>query len=246
MTMKESNQSMNPANSRVAIPHHVAFVMDGNGRWATNRGLTRTDGHREGIDNVERIAMALKERGVGYMTIYMFSTENWKRPEAEVSAIFELLGHWLEETGPRLVANGVKLRHYGRRAPLDAGFLEVLDAACAATPAETEFVLGLAINYGGRAEIADAIAEVVEGGVSADDIDEEAIAGALYTRGVPSPDLIVRPGGELRLSNFLLWQAAYAELYFTQVLWPDFRGRDLDEALNSFASRNRRYGGLQT
>jgi undecaprenyl diphosphate synthase len=176
----------------------------------------------------------------------MFSTENWKRPDSEVTAIFEILGQWLTDTGSRLVSNGVELRHYGRRAPLSAEFLASLDEACAATPAEKEFVLGLAINYGGRAEIADAIAEVIAGGASADRIDETAIAAALYTRGVPDPDLIVRPGGELRLSNYLLWQAAYAELYFTRVLWPDFGEKDLDEALASFASRSRRYGGIQT
>jgi len=244
--MAESNTHPDTASLPAAVPHHVAFVMDGNGRWATRKGLARTDGHREGIANVERIAMSLKERGVGYMTIYMFSTENWKRPEDEVSGIFQLLKEWLADTAPRLNSSGVQLRHYGRRAPLSAEFLGSLDEACAATPGKTEFVLGLAINYGGRAEIAVAITEVIHGGVAAGDIDEAAIAGALYTRGVPDPDLIVRPGGELRLSNYLLWQAAYAELYFTQVLWPDFGEKDLDEALASFASRNRRYGGLQT
>ena len=141
--------------------------------------------------------------------------------------------------------NGVRLRHYGRRAPLDSRFLSKLDAACSVTPASTGLVLGLAINYGGRAEIADAISEVIAKGTPVNEIDQSAIAAALYTRGAPEPDLIVRPGGELRLSNFLLWQAAYAELYFTQVLWPDFREKDLDEALASFASRKRRYGGLQ-
>ena len=244
--MTKSNTPLNAGITPLAVPRHVAFVMDGNGRWATRQGLTRTDGHREGITNVERIAMALKGRGIDYMTIYMFSTENWKRPDDEVTAIFELLGRWLRETGPRLVSNGMKLRHYGRRAPLSKEFLATLDEACAATPAKTEFVLGLAINYGGRAEIANAITEVIAEGASADKIDEAAIAGALYTRGAPDPDLIVRPGGELRLSNYLLWQAAYAELYFTRVLWPDFGEKDLDEALASFASRNRRYGGLQT
>jgi undecaprenyl diphosphate synthase len=233
-------------NPPLKVPRHVAFVMDGNGRWATRQGLTRTDGHREGISNVERIAMALKTRGVGYMTIYMFSTENWKRPDDEVTGIFELLKGWLGETGPRLTSTGVRIRHYGRRAPLSAEFLASLDEACAATPVKTEFVLGLAINYGGRAEIADAVTEVIAGGAAVNDIDESAISCALYTREVPDPDLIVRPGGELRLSNYLLWQAAYAELYFTQVLWPDFGEKDLDEALASFASRNRRYGGLST
>ena len=243
--MTESNAHQDASTRPAAVPCHIAFVMDGNGRWATRQGLTRTDGHREGIANVERIAMALKSRGVDYMTIYMFSTENWKRPEDEVTGIFDLLGQWLTETGPRLISNGVQFRHYGRRAPLSAEFLESLDAACAASPAKPELVLGLAINYGGRAEIADAIAEVIAAGTTSDNIDEAAIAGALYTRGIPNPDLIIRPGGELRLSNYMLWQAAYAELYFTQILWPDFREEDLDEALASFASRNRRYGGLQ-
>jgi undecaprenyl diphosphate synthase len=140
----------------------------------------------------------------------------------------------------------VRIRHYGRRAPLSAEFLASLDEACAAVPAKPEFVLGLAINYGGRAEIADAMTAAIAAGAAVEAIDESAIAGALYTREIPDPDLIVRPGGEMRLSNFLLWQAAYAELYFTQVLWPDFGEMDLDEALASFASRNRRYGGLST
>ncbi|MBN1855427.1 MAG: di-trans,poly-cis-decaprenylcistransferase [Dehalococcoidia bacterium] len=224
-------------------PAHVAFVMDGNGRWATSRGLPRLAGHREGIANVEKIAIALKKRGVRYMTIYMFSTENWKRPKEEVDGIFDLLVEWFRDTVPCLMAQGVSIRHYGKPDRLPSGLAEALHEA-AATSRGDDFVLGLAIDYGGRAEIVDAIRSVVSASHGGEHIDESAIADALYTSGVPDPDLIVRPGGELRLSNYMLWQAAYAELYFIPVLWPDFDELELDRALKAFDERHRRFGGL--
>ena len=225
------------------VPRHVAFIMDGNGRWATRQGLPRLAGHRQGIANVERIAGALLQRGIPYMTIYMFSTENWKRPREEVDGIFALLSAWLIEAGPRMREAGIRLRHHGRREPLPAELLAALDGAYDPAGAEGGLLLGLAINYGGRAEIVDAVRGALRRSPAAV-IDEPAITAGLYTAGLPDPDLVVRPGGELRLSNFMLWQAAYAELYFSPVLWPDVDEVELDRALSDYAKRHRRFGGL--
>jgi len=237
MTERETN------NSQAGAPCHVAFVMDGNGRWATRQGLPRLAGHRAGIANVAPVAEGLLNRGVSYMTIYMFSTENWKRPEEEVGGIFDLLSRWLYETAPVMKRSGIGFRHYGRREPLPATFLRALDGVCDDSR-DHQLVLGLAINYGGRPEIVDAVKSVLRDGIPSSRIDEQAIADRLYTAGVPSPDLIVRPGGEYRLSNFMLWQAAYAELYFTPVLWPDFDDEELVKALEEYSRRHRRFGGL--
>ncbi len=234
---------MKRQQERTKAPQHVAFVMDGNGRWATQRGLPRLAGHRSGLANVTRIAEALVERHVSYMSMYMFSTENWKRPKEEVVGIFELLTEWLGDTGPRLQARGVTFRHLGRREPLPGSLLEAIDYVCEGPPASGNLALGLAINYGGRAEIVDALRSVLAT-VQQQEIDEAAIAGALYTAHMPYPDLLVRPGGELRLSNYMLWQAAYAELYFSPVLWPDFDEEELDRSMNAYATRHRRFGGL--
>jgi len=234
---------MSTQKTQSGVPRHVAFIMDGNGRWATRRGLPRLAGHRQGIANVERIAGALLERGIPCMTIYMFSTENWKRPKEEVDGIFALLSEWLVEAGPRMREAGVRLRHYGRREPLPAELLAALDGACETSGGEGGLLLGLAINYGGRAEIEDAVRGVLRRSPAAV-IDEPSISAGLYTAGLPDPDLVVRPGGELRLSNFMLWQAAYAELYFSPVLWPDVDEAELDRALSAYAERHRRFGGL--
>jgi undecaprenyl diphosphate synthase len=218
--------------------------MDGNGRWATRQGLPRLAGHRAGIERVGPIAEAVFARGVRYMTLYMFSTENWKRSREEVDGIFDLLSSWLETTTPILKQRGMSLAHVGRREPLPQRLLDALDAACL-PPARTDGpVLAMAVNYGGRAEIIDAFRSLAEAGAAPSQIDEAAVSGALYTAGLPDPDLLVRPGGEMRLSNYLLWQAAYAELYFTSVLWPDFGEDEIDRALGAFAQRQRRFGGL--
>jgi len=234
---------MSEQRMSTTLPRHVAFIMDGNGRWATRQGLPRLAGHRKGIENVERIAGALLQRAVTFMTIYMFSTENWKRPKEEVDGIFALLAGWLEEAGPRMRAAGIRFRHFGRREPLPTALLGALDVTCGAADADGGLLLGLAINYGGRAEIVDAIKGALSQ-VSAGGVDERSVADGLYTAGVPDPDLVVRPGGELRLSNFMLWQAAYAELYFSPVLWPDVDEGELDRALSAYAERHRRFGGL--
>jgi len=226
-----------------AVPRHVAFVMDGNGRWATRQGLPRLAGHRAGIANVAPVADGLVRRGVEYMTIYMFSTENWKRPADEVSGIFGLLLEWLSETAPQMKRRGIGFRHYGRREPLPPALLSALDAICDDS-SQHRLILGVAVNYGGRAEILDAVRSVIEDGVPSSEIDEAAIEERLYTTGVPAPDLIVRPGGECRLSNFMLWQAAYAELYFSRVLWPDFGEEELAKVFEEYSRRHRRFGGL--
>ena len=228
---------------QATAPRHVAFIMDGNGRWATRQGLPRLAGHRQGIANVGRIASALRHRGASYMSIYMFSTENWKRPKEEVDGIFALLGEWLGEAAPSMRASGIHLKHLGGREPLPSELLQALDRACEPSPTGDGLVLGLAINYGGRAEIVDAFKSILQRSRGMD-IDDPAISNSLYTAGLPDPDLIVRPGGELRLSNFMLWQAAYAELYFSPVLWPDVDEIELDRALAAYAERHRRFGGL--
>ena len=232
------------SSAEAAVPRHVAFVMDGNGRWATRQGLSRLAGHRAGIAHVERVVGVLKRRGVRYMTLYMFSTENWRRSKDEVDGIFELLGDWLTYTAPRLHDSGVSLRHLGRRQPLPEALLAALDRACAERGTDDDFVLAVAINYGGRADIVDAVKAVLPRAEQGVHVDEAAISNALYTAGMPDPDLLVRPGGEVRLSNFMLWQAAYAELYFSQVLWPDFGENEIDRALHAYAQRQRRFGGL--
>jgi undecaprenyl diphosphate synthase len=229
---------------RRAIPRHIAFVMDGNGRWATRQGLPRLAGHRAGIERVRPVAEAVFARGVHYMTLYMFSTENWKRSRDEVVGIFDLLSSWLVTYGPLLNQRGVSVRHIGRREPLPQSLLDALDAACAPRGPVDGPVLALAVNYGGRAEIVDAIRSLVDSGTAPTEMDEAALSGALYTAGMPDPDLLVRPGGEMRLSNYLLWQAAYAELYFSSVLWPDLGEEEIDRALDAFAQRQRRFGGL--
>lgn len=227
-----------------SLPRHVAFVMDGNGRWATRQGLPRLAGHRAGIAHVERAAEVVQARGVRYMTLYMFSTENWRRAKEEVDGIFELLVDWLMHAAPRLHDSGVSLRHLGRREPLPARLLDALDHVCSSGESDAGLTLGMAINYGGRAEIVDAVKTVLSSAGHEGHIDEAALSGALYSAGMPDPDLLVRPGGEMRLSNFMLWQAAYAELYFSSVLWPDFGEEEIDRALQAYAQRQRRFGGL--
>jgi undecaprenyl diphosphate synthase len=226
-----------------SVPQHVAFVMDGNGRWASRQGLPRLVGHQAGIAHVEEVAQVVAARRVRYMTLYMFSTENWKRSREEVDGIFGLLVDWLADTGPRLRGSGIGLRHLGRREPLPPNLLDALDGVCGERP-DDRLTLCMAINYGARTEIVDAVRAALLAERNGCAIDESAIGNALYTAGLPDPDLLVRPGGELRLSNYLLWQAAYAELYFSPVLWPDFGEEEIDEALRAYTQRRRRFGGL--
>jgi undecaprenyl diphosphate synthase len=228
------------------LPRHIAFIMDGNGRWAEQRDLPRLEGHRSGVENLHPVVRCLNDYGVKYATIYAFSTENWNRPEDEVYGIMALLEEVIEEESLELHRNNVKIRHIGRRQELSAGLTEALERAEVLTQENTGLTLGVAFNYGGRGEIIDAIRRIIADGLSLEEITEELLDQYLYTSGFPDVDLVVRPGGELRTSNFMIWQSAYSEYYFTPVLWPDFDKAELDEALLAYSQRQRRFGRLQT
>lgn len=222
------------------IPRHIALILDGNGRWAKRRGLPRTEGHRQGAVRVREIVKACKERGIEYVTLYAFSTENWKRPEHEVKAIMQLFTEYMSEAFRVFAEKGLRIRFIGNRDRFDADFVAEMEKL-ERDSAGNEKVLNVAFNYGGREEILQAACRVQKQGK---ELTEENISAALYTAPCPEPDLIVRTGGEMRISNFLLWQSAYAELYFTDTLWPDMREKDVDAAVAAFRKRNRRYGGV--
>ena len=224
------------------IPVHVGIIMDGNGRWAQERGKPRSAGHRAGVENIRRVLQASARFGVKVLTIYAFSTENWERPRSEVRVLMNLLAQALRREVPELHRNGVQLRHIGRldRIP-ERSRQGVLDAI-ALTKQNDRVILNVAFNYGGRTEIVDAVRRIVEEGVPAERIDEELLSQYMYTAGLPDADLIIRTGGEFRLSNFLLWQAWYAEYYSTPAYWPDFDEVEYYKALAVFSQRSRRYG----
>ncbi|MEK6620740.1 MAG: polyprenyl diphosphate synthase [Chloroflexota bacterium] len=223
------------------VPKHIAIVMDGNRRWARQRHLPAIAGHRAGVETIRRTLRHARERGVGYLTLYSFSTENWRREPEEVGALMRLLEETILRETETLVRDRVRLRVIGRLHELSERLQRAIDGAVAATVGGTD-TMTIAFNYGGRAEIVDAVRGLVREGVAADAVDEEAIAARLYAPDIPDPDLLVRTGGELRVSNFLLWQVAYAEMWATPVLWPDFSADDLDRAIESYASRERRFG----
>ncbi len=222
-----------------AVPHHIAIVMDGNGRWASKRFLPRLAGHRQGMESLRRCIRACADRGVAVLTVFAFSSENWNRPAEEVSGLMELLAHALAKEVPQLLKDGVRLHFVGERAGLSDKVRAGLDQAEAATSANDRLILNVCFNYGGRWDIAQAAAKLAAQGQA---ITEMALNGAMALAHVPDPDLIIRTGGELRLSNFLLWQAAYAELYFSDKLWPDFDEAELDQAIAAFGRRERRFG----
>jgi undecaprenyl diphosphate synthase len=225
---------------------HVAIIMDGNGRWAKKRGLPRTAGHREGLQRVKEIAKAMSSLGISHLTLFAFSTENWRRPVIEVEFLMNLFKHALENEILELHQNNVRLRFIGFRQHLDASLLELMNRVEEMTAENDSLQLNLALNYGGRAEIVNACRQVVEqvqsGSLSIDEIDETVLSNYMLTNDIPDPDLLIRPSGELRLSNFLIWQSAYTEFYFTDVLWPDFRKDNLLNALNDYLRRDRRFG----
>lgn len=243
---QSDKEALQPASAMV--PAHVAFIMDGNGRWATSRGLARTEGHRQGLEALRRIVRHAGTRGVDIMTIYSFSTENWCRPEPEVRFLMGLLRRFVQRDLSELHNANVRIRMIGERKSLEKGILKLLEDAEELTRNNTGMTLVVAFNYGARQEIASAVRklsqQVSDGLIRPEDIDENTISEALDTAGLRDPDLIVRTSGELRLSNFLLWQAAYSEFYFTDVNWPDFDEAEFDTALASFGGRERRYGGL--
>ena len=227
-------------------PVHVAIIMDGNGRWARDRGLSRTHGHRAGTENIRRILKAFSARGVQYLTLYAFSTENWERPTQEVDALIEILQEMIRTETERLHADGVRLVHIGRRDRLPAQVQKGLVDAIELTKDNTRITVALAYDYSGRSEMAHAIRTIVAEGIPASEIDEQLVGRYLYTAGIPDPDLIIRTAGEMRLSNFLLWQAAYAEYYSTSTYWPDFDEAEVDKALDAYAGRKRTYGRVDT
>jgi len=218
--------------------------MDGNGRWARERGLRRSAGHRAGIQSIRRVMEAADEAGVHCLTLYAFSTENWSRPRQEVATLMRLFEQTLQAEVDELHHNGVRIKVIGRREQLSARLQKLVEAAELRTADNSTGVLNVAINYGGRAEIVDGVRQLANSGADLSQLDEAELAGALYTAGLPDPDLIIRTAGEMRTSNFLIWQAAYAELYVTETYWPDFDAADLRAALADYAARVRRFGGV--
>jgi undecaprenyl diphosphate synthase len=227
-----------------AIPGHVAIIMDGNGRWATARGRPRLYGHRAGTENLRRVIERFADYGVSCLTLYAFSTENWNRPKREVRGLMTILRHVIKRETKHLHKNGIRLLHIGDLSALDPKLQDDVRAAIDLTKDNARMTLAIAFNYGGRAEIVDAVRRIVAEGLPADQIDEDVFAARLSTNGLPDPDLIIRTAGEMRLSNFLLWQGAYAEFCFTPVYWPDFDLQHIDETLEAYSQRTRRFGGL--
>jgi len=234
---------------RLRIPTHLGVIMDGNGRWAKSRGKRRTEGHIEGVKALRGLVEHCINYGVAHLTVFSFSSENWTRPKEEVSFIFNLLRRFVASDLQRLIRNNVRVRIIGSRAGLEPSLVRLIDDVEAKTEANTGLVLIVAFNYGGKAEIAEAAQhlarEVVAGRMSPEDITEGAIARSLYTAGLPDPDLIIRTSGEQRLSNFLLWQSAYAEFVFVDEYWPDFNEASFVRVLETFALRDRRFGGIE-
>ena len=231
-----------------AAPNHVAIIMDGNGRWAKERGLPRLEGHRAGARAIRDTITSCVDLGVKYLTIYTFSQENWRRPEAEVEGLMALFEATLKREVPELHSEGVRIRVIGRIRDLPASTQRAFRAAEDKTKDNDRLVLGVALNYGGRGEIVDAARDLAErvarGELQPKEIDDDMFSASLYTHGIPDPELVIRTGGDLRVSNFLLWQIAYAELWVTPALWPDFVRGHLVEAIEDFRRRERRFGGL--
>ncbi len=233
------------------LPLHVGIIMDGNGRWATKRGLPRSEGHKQGAKVFRTICEYAADIGIKYLTFYAFSTENWARPQQEVEAVMDLFREYLEEAHQRQEENvekGFRLRYIGDLSALPADIVDMVETAQRDSQQAKKTVVNLAVNYGGRQEILRSVRSLVEqaanGSLDAEKIELEDIEKGLYTAGQPDPDLIIRPSGEYRLSNFLIWQAAYSEFWYSDILWPDFTKDDLDRALQDFAYRNRRFGGV--
>ncbi|MBC7264724.1 MAG: isoprenyl transferase [Chloroflexi bacterium] len=227
------------------VPVHVAIIMDGNGRWAQQRGLPRTAGHRAGTENIRTVLQAAVDFGIQYLTLFAFSTENWGRPAEEVRALMMLLEQVIDRELAELHAKGVRLRHLGRLDALPSKLQEKIQHALELTKDNTRISVNIAFNYGGRMEIVEAVRRMMHEGVRPDEVTEETLSKYLFTAGLPDPDLIIRTAGEMRLSNFLIWQAAYAEYYSTPTYWPDFGREELYKALLAYAQRDRRFGLLK-
>jgi len=227
------------------LPAHVAIIMDGNGRWAAQRHLPRVEGHRAGIDSVRDVVETSARLGIGVLTLYAFSVENWKRPLSEVNTLMMLLKRYLRLELATIHGNNIRFQVIGRQDELSPDVRDELEAGIRRTANNTGMLFNIALNYGGRAEIVDAAKRVLAAGLSPDDLDERRFGEFLYTAGQPDPDLLIRTSGEMRVSNFLLWQIAYSEIWVTETLWPDFRRRHLLEAVLAYQKRDRRYGGIK-
>ena len=230
------------------LPRHIAVIMDGNGRWAQKRALPRKAGHAAGAEMFRRVATYCKEIGIEYLTVYAFSTENWKRPDEEVGTIMELLEKYLHEAIERMERDKVKLKFFGDVSVLSPKLRRLIEQTQELSKRFEGVQVNICVNYGGRDEILRAAEryakDLADGAVPAGRLSEEKFSQYMYSAGIPDPDLVIRPSGEMRLSNFLLWQSAYSELYFTDVLWPDFDERELDRAISAYQNRDRRYGGI--
>lgn len=226
-----------------ALPTHIAIIMDGNGRWAKKRSLPRTAGHAAGSKNFKEIARYANKIGLKYLTVYAFSTENWKRPKDEVDNIMNILRDYLKDA-KNFKDENIRVKFIGDIDALDEDIRLLIDDAEKESENATGLKLNIALNYGGRDEIVHAVKKIVESGIPADMINEDTIGNNLYTAGMPDPDFIIRPSGEYRLSNYLIWQSAYAEYWFSNILWPDFKPKHLDMAIEDYLKRNRRYGGI--
>jgi undecaprenyl diphosphate synthase len=226
------------------LPQHIALIMDGNGRWARQRGLSRQAGHRAGTENIRRVIETFSRYKVPVLTLYAYSTENWSRPKREVSALIRLIGHFIDRELQALNENGVRLRHLGRLDPLSPDLRRRVEQAIELTKDNDRITVNVAFNYGGRAEIVEAVRRIVEDGVPPAQIDEALISRYLDTAGLPDVDLVIRTGGEMRLSNFLVWQSTYAEYYSTPTFWPEFGAEEIERALVTYSQRQRRFGGV--
>lgn len=226
------------------VPSHVAIIMDGNGRWASEQGLPRSQGHQAGTQNLRRVIKCFAGYKVKYLTLYAFSTENWARPQSEVNMLFDLLAQSIVEETPKLHSDGVQIRHIGKLDTIPAELGESIQESIELTKANQTMILTIAFNYGGRTEIIDAVKNIVRQKIHSDEINEETFSTYLYDSQLPDPDLIIRTAGEMRISNFLIWQSAYSEYYSSSVLWPDFEDAEIKKALYSYSNRHRKYGTI--
>lgn len=229
----------------IKTPSHVAIILDGNGRWAQQKNMPRTFGHKNGAENVVDIAIHAKKRGIKYLTLYAFSTENWKRPKKEVDYLMKLLIKFVNDKIDQLMEEDCKLNFLGDLSAIPDQTRKAVELALDRTKDNKSLFINIALNYGGRDELVHAFKNIISQGYKAEDIDEKLISENLYTKDIPDPDLLIRPGGELRISNFLIYQIAYSELYFTDKLWPDFSYEDFDKAIEEYSRRNRRFGDVK-
>lgn len=236
-------------DSQACLPEHIAIIMDGNGRWASRRGLPRSAGHREGANNLKRIVSECNRIGIRFLTVFAFSTENWSRPKSEVDTLMSLLLEFLHNADKELSGQNIRIRIIGESERLSPEIIKEIDRVVRNTESNTGLNLVIALNYGSRNEIVQAAVkiarEIQSGRMRPEDINEKVFSGHLYTAGIPDPDLIIRPSGESRLSNFLLWQSSYAEFWYSDALWPDFNKQNLYQAIADYQKRNRRFGGLK-